>query len=393
MVDLPGREPRPDRFVALDSLRGISALVVVAYHLRDRAPYFGNRFLENGFFGVGFFFVLSGFVIAHAYGDKLASGFSTARFMLLRFGRVYPLHIAVIAVYLALEAARAVLGVPGMSERAPFTGLHSWDKLAQAVFLLQPFQANPANAYNWPAWSISVELIFYLVTAVLFAAVRRPWALFLPISLLAIVVISKGLYQPPLTDELLRGAAGFGAGVTCHALWKTGRLARPGPAAASLLEILAVGLIVAIISRQGGQFDRYWEVIASFAFAILVFAGDGGVVSGLLRRGSVRFVGRVSYSIYMVHSLVILVGLRLLLLADPRLGLGVMGTWVVDGQNVDAITGSGFVPGLIWAGVFAAVLAVSALTWRWIEEPGRQWARRRASALGAGREESQAPTI
>lgn len=394
MVAVPAGAERVARFVSLDSLRGFAALVVVAYHLVDRAPFLASPFIANGLFGVGFFFVLSGFVIAHSYGDKLAQGFSAARYMLLRFGRVYPLHIAILATYLALEVARAVGVIPGMSDRAPFTGAHSWAKFMQAVFLLQPFQADPVTGYNWPAWSISIELVFYAIAAIFFRITARAWLLFLPLSLTAVFLVFRELYAPPLTLEVLRCAAGFGAGVTCYALWRAGWLALPGRALSSVLELLVIALVLVVVSRQGGGFDSYWQVIGTFALAILVFAHDGGVISAyVLHSRWARFLGRVSYSIYMVHSLVILLGFRLLLLADRAVGLGVVESRQVNGQAVEVIAGEAPLSWLLCAAVIAAVIVVAALTWRTIEEPARLWSRRRAAAFGAARAEAVAPTM
>ena len=88
---------QPDRYIALDSLRGIAALGVAAYHLHGGGALFDLAVVRGGWLWVDFFFVLSGFVISSSYGERLAQDFSLARFMLLRLGRVWPLHINVLA--------------------------------------------------------------------------------------------------------------------------------------------------------------------------------------------------------------------------------------------------------------------------------------------------------
>lgn len=55
--------------------------------------------MRNAYLFVDFFFVLSGFVIASTYQERIAGGFSVWRFMLLRLGRLYPLHIAVLVAF------------------------------------------------------------------------------------------------------------------------------------------------------------------------------------------------------------------------------------------------------------------------------------------------------
>jgi len=78
-----------DRFEALDGLRGVAALSVVAAHVYF---LFGYAFPSIDL-AVDFFFALSGFVLAHAYGERLRGGMGAGRFMLLRLIRLYPLYI------------------------------------------------------------------------------------------------------------------------------------------------------------------------------------------------------------------------------------------------------------------------------------------------------------
>lgn len=92
------------RFEALDALRGVCALLVALYHFDAPGVVSTSRLIGNSYLFVDYFFVLSGFVIAFSYGNRLASGeISTARFMALRAGRIYPLHLAMIGAYFALE--------------------------------------------------------------------------------------------------------------------------------------------------------------------------------------------------------------------------------------------------------------------------------------------------
>ena len=60
------------------------------------------QFIRHSYLFVDFFFVLSGFVIAHAYGDRLKSPLEVWQFIVRRFGRVWPLHIAVLAAFIAV---------------------------------------------------------------------------------------------------------------------------------------------------------------------------------------------------------------------------------------------------------------------------------------------------
>src|SRR3954453_14099780 len=83
-------------FHSLDAARGVAAIAVVVYHSH---LLFGAQWFQSGFLAVDFFFGLSGFVIAHAYGSRLTTGRMTTReFMRARFIRLYPLYLLALAL-------------------------------------------------------------------------------------------------------------------------------------------------------------------------------------------------------------------------------------------------------------------------------------------------------
>src|SRR5690348_4404083 len=87
----------------------------------------GLRPFRHGWMLVDFFFILSGFVITASYGARLAQGYPRWRFLLIRFGRVYPLHIATVAIYVVLEF---LVFRPVLNES------HSLSQLVRGVLLL-----------------------------------------------------------------------------------------------------------------------------------------------------------------------------------------------------------------------------------------------------------------
>jgi peptidoglycan/LPS O-acetylase OafA/YrhL len=109
------------RYDTLDGWRGLAALAIAFYHVpiaRGLREWGGWKNLE---FFVDFFFVLSGFAICHAWGHRIARGADVWRFMVRRFWRVWPLHIIILFVFLALEIARllAARGAGMCSEKRP----------------------------------------------------------------------------------------------------------------------------------------------------------------------------------------------------------------------------------------------------------------------------------
>ena len=80
------------RLVALDSLRGLCALMVALLHINSVSHISESSFVRQSWLFVDFFFVLSGFVIAFTYLDKIESKAALVEFAIRRFGRVWPLH-------------------------------------------------------------------------------------------------------------------------------------------------------------------------------------------------------------------------------------------------------------------------------------------------------------
>src|ERR1700743_2555768 len=100
------------RFRALDGWRGLCALLVAAHHIAAPGCLYWQPLIRNAWLFVDFFFVLSGFVIAHAYGDRLEKTPQIKDFVLRRIGRLWPLHVAVLLGFVALELAHLALA-PG----------------------------------------------------------------------------------------------------------------------------------------------------------------------------------------------------------------------------------------------------------------------------------------
>jgi len=87
---------KPSRFYSLDGLRGLAAVLVMICHYSSHA---GGEWLFSGaYIAVDLFFILSGFVLIHSYGEKITSGMSFRKFALIRVVRLYPLFLVGIIV-------------------------------------------------------------------------------------------------------------------------------------------------------------------------------------------------------------------------------------------------------------------------------------------------------
>lgn len=105
------------RFVALDSWRGVCACLVAFMHFDVYSHFHTLPFVWNSYLFVDFFFVLSGFVISASYRTRLMLGFGVCKFMLLRFGRVYPLHLFMLGCFVGFEVIRSAVTSPKRHSR------------------------------------------------------------------------------------------------------------------------------------------------------------------------------------------------------------------------------------------------------------------------------------
>lgn len=84
------------RYLVLDGLRGIAAVLVVLYHVEVPNHFTHNSFTRHGYLAVDLFLILSGFVISAAYSRQIFDAKSAVEFYWLRFFRIYPLHITML---------------------------------------------------------------------------------------------------------------------------------------------------------------------------------------------------------------------------------------------------------------------------------------------------------
>lgn len=149
-------------FATLDGLRGLAALLVV-YHHQHLAGINGAP--PAAYLAVDLFFLMSGFVIAHAYEERLQSGLAPLAFMRLRLFRLYPLYLLGSAIGLAVAVAFWRL-----SAFHPATAPELLAVLAKGLVMAPVFSADPtvmAFPLNGPAWSLFFEAAINLVYAVI----------------------------------------------------------------------------------------------------------------------------------------------------------------------------------------------------------------------------------
>jgi peptidoglycan/LPS O-acetylase OafA/YrhL len=120
---------------SLESLRGVAALLVALYHVSWLNPTRYQGLVLNSYLMVDLFFVLSGFVMCHGYGHRIRNRAELGDFLVLRIGRLYPLHVAMLLVFLVREAVKVEwLGVSASTPTFTDNPLNPSFSLREAEF-------------------------------------------------------------------------------------------------------------------------------------------------------------------------------------------------------------------------------------------------------------------
>ncbi|MEI8281832.1 MAG: acyltransferase, partial [Armatimonadota bacterium] len=180
-------------FPQLTSVRFFAALIVILYHYDDEfAPYLPKvlqNLIEHGYIGVSFFFVLSGFILAANYYDRLLDKtVSKADFWWARFSRIYPLYI--LSIIVVLPRFFIPTSMDPLPSQAIYAHAHPFELFMVVVFALQSFAFPSGGFFNSPAWSISTEIFFYTCLPFLLPIINRLKTRHLLITIAGLLVYS-----------------------------------------------------------------------------------------------------------------------------------------------------------------------------------------------------------
>lgn len=364
------------RFHALDSLRGICAIAVVLYHTHVVGSITEWRLFSNADLFVEFFFVLSGFVMAHAYGSKRQLDLS--QFLVLRTFRLFPLHVFMLAVFVGLEFLKYAAYQHGFSfNQTPFTGIYAPSQILPNLLLLQSWTHLTENlSFNTASWSISIEYWTYMVfAATVFMASTRRYLLWTVIALSGFVLLYSRI--DVLTVYALKGLGCFFAGALAHVFFnRLRRRIAPGFALLGVLEALAAIAIWWVLTSELPQ--KVLAASAVFCVTIVVFAFDGGPLSYVLKHEFFARLGRLSYSIYLTHLAVLFFVISALMVVQKKTGFE-SAPMLGDIRYLD--TGHVWLNNLLVLLILTVVVTISHATYHCIElkgqAVGKQLLRRR----------------
>jgi peptidoglycan/LPS O-acetylase OafA/YrhL len=382
---------RPARVDALSGLRFAAATCILLFHvgapLLGSAPGWAERIRAGGYVWVGMFYLLSGFVLAHAHPAPMDAA-ARRGFLVARLARLYPSYLLGFLLFAPFALDRwEGGGMPAMAKAGT---------VALACLLLaQAWMPPIARIWNPPGWSTSVVASFYLTfprvlrwlaprsRAGLWGAAAGAWLAGLSLAVAYLLLAPDGLgavqlaHEPPWLAALkfhpLARGGEFVAGVALGLLVRTRGVAlrrAGGVAAVAALAIvpavLAWGRVPYVLLHNG-------ILLPAFAVALVGLASDArGWVARILGSRAGRLLGDASFALYALQ--------------EP------LWRWARTLHGEAAPPSAAFTAAFCLIAVIVAVAAS-----RGLERPARRWLRRALAVPpspgpGAGRAGTAAPT-
>ncbi|MCF6389267.1 acyltransferase [Mycobacterium sp. MBM] len=376
---------RSGEIKALTGLRLFAAVWVVLFHFR---PLLGQAIpdtsaalapvLNSGAQGVDLFFILSGFVLAWNYLDRMGPSWSTrdtVHFLWMRLARVWPvylvtLHLAALWIVFTLNVGH----IPAENADT-LTAISYIRQLFLVQLWFQPYF--DGSSWDGPAWSISAEWLAYLafgfLALLIFRLARATRARSLLLLAFAttlppvLFLLASGQFYTPwswLPRILLQFTAGAIACAAVRRLYPSDRTRTLAGVGALILVAMLIGILYWLDAHPiPGVIDSGGVVDLLFVPLVVMLAIGAGTLPRLLSTRVLVYGGQISFSLYMVHELV-------------------HTAWNWAAQQFE-LTLAGPVGPLWLTAIFAVTLACSALLYHLVEEPARHWMRRMVDVRAA----------
>jgi peptidoglycan/LPS O-acetylase OafA/YrhL len=287
---------------ALTGLRGVCALWVLTFHSHDFLHTGNVPIISMGWMGVDIFFVLSGFIISHVHISDFRGCdiLVILKFYAIRLSRVYPVHIFTMLLAFMYLLLRYVIGAAISEDR------FSPQSLLRNLLLIQSWNSVQLT-WNYVSWSISAEWAVYLAfpaIALLLSRIVSPFQGLLGFVIMSAAMISVlayfGYHDTSITTEftLVRAFGGFVGGCFLYTAYRNGGL---GGLPWGTITTASVSVII-LVSYTG--ISSFWA-IPPIGPLVIGLAYGTGPIARLLSTRLLMFLGEVSYSLYMVHFLIL----------------------------------------------------------------------------------------
>ena len=356
----PAPSAEANKLIGLEGLRFLTAFAILVFHYRhfafvgdkpvdlvpERLPLYGllRVFHDSGAFGVWVFWCISGFIFFWKYRDAIADqAIGGWKFFTLRFSRLYPLHLVTLLLVALLQSVY-------LNQRGGFFVYQANDLqhfLAQ-LFMASEWGLTPGYGFDGPIWSVSVEVLVYLLFFLMLRATRS-W-------LLNVVIVVACLGAPSMNA---------GAQLTnCLALFYAGGLAAMARRAADASRfrttidacawLAATVILPLVVYAMRDQLDRIDLPLFVGATPILLFCLSREIKLPRLAQSTIAAAGNMTYSSYLLHF---------------PLQLAIVLCFAAAGRPVPIYSGA------LFAVYLLTVLLLSYVTFRFFEAPAQDFIR------------------
>jgi len=353
---------RMTRLGFLDSLRGIAALYVVVFHMalvpttKPPVPAWLHSLVMFGGSGVTLFFVLSAFSLCHTLRRHESTGRPWLSYSVSRLFRIAPFFYLMMAVTYVRDIIT-------------FGVWHGSVEIFLSATFLMNFFPGFEQGFVWASWTIGVEMAFYAIfpllahvvrdnarVTVLFCALLLAWIVFTGITgILIDDTTIRGQYQ---NFSVFKYLPVFLTGMIAYRVQQSAAFAARAPrmgAPLVALGLLVLGAVVAGRAASIPLFDVAHTIALGYALLLL---GLAAAHNRFFDNGPLRFLGQISFSIYLLHAPIVY-------MLSPFYG------WA------DALAlPSSLRFGLCLMGTLGATLPLAYTTYRFVELPGIALGRR-----------------
>jgi len=284
--------PRFEKMPNLDGLRAFACIFVVVSHIPTKFSLLSSI----GSVGVGVFFTLSGFLMGYLYAQRPCDPLAVKKYAIARFARIVPIYWLVISLCVLIS----LLGAPDFPLQI--------DSLTSIV------RHYGLGGNVGPFWSIPLEVQYYVFFVFIWfclsmARKTKFWLILAAIICASLIVTNDQWPNLSLPNKLHFFLAGTIAGLCPREFWKAE--ARGG--VLMVVQLVAVATILFPLTLNYGSDQFYDSLAISIAFAVAVyFISFDSLGSAVIFASKViRKVGQASFSIYLIHVLVLYAGARL----------------------------------------------------------------------------------
>lgn len=350
--------PSKGRLQFLDTLRGLAALYVVLYHMVVMphpgldTPVWATKFAHTGGTGVTLFFVVSAFSLFYTMPFRLAKPRPILSFYLHRFFRIAPLFYVVIIATI-------------IRDHLIFDATHTLREKLASIFFVFNLIPEGQQSFVWASWTIGVEMLFYAIFPFIYFRTRSIYAAISWVIGFLVLwqFVQLGVEYLPLTPDqrasiiqwsVFRHLPIFACGAVAYFTLK-GHFEAAGDTdrrdLGRMLLLAGTFCYVALLNDWlpnllGNIY--YWQGLVYLLLLIgLCFAPLKAVVNRLTMR-----LGKISYSLYLIHPTVIYLMIpvyRRIYAHVPTISLAMLTCYAIT---------------------VAIVIAISEITYRFVEEPG-----------------------